>query len=900
MSILRKLDSWLRCLPWYRRGARDADLERELRDHLDLEAEEQQASGLSARQADYAAHRALGNTLKIEEDVRAAWGLHWLETLAQDMRYALRMLRKSAGFTAVAVLTLALGIGANTALFSVVNGVLLNPLPYPQPNHVVSVNVLEPDGGENNVSYPDFLDWVRDNHSFSFLAAYFRGFGGGFNWIRKADTQRISSMEVSASFFPTLGVIPILGRNFSPVEDQLNGPPVVILSNGFWKSQFASTRDVIGKTMNLDGTDYSIVGVLPANFYFCCANVNFVPGDVYVPLGADKSSLMQDRKIHAGVYTVGRIKNGVTLAQARADMARVAGNLAATYPEADRRAGIALTPVKQKMVQDIEPLLLVLLAAVGFVLLIACVNVANLLLARSTGRAREFAVRAALGASQRRVVRQLLTESVLLAFAGGALGLLLAWWGTTAALAVLPSTLPRANDVRMDPHVLLFAVAISLAAGILFGLAPALKTSHPDLHETLKEGGRGASGARYRTQSVFVIVEMALAIVLLIGAGLTIRTLARLWSVNPGFDAHNVLTFSIGLPPSILNGNATAIRAELRQVTDRVAAVPGVTAAALLNEAPLTGDYSGLPFWLEGQPKPASQNTMPNAIWSVASPDYLKVMRIPLLRGRFLNSQDDANSPRICVIDEDFARKYFGGQDPIGKHVNFDLVLTGQFQIVGVVGHINQFGLDESGANALYPEFYTPVLQLPDATIQQFASSPLYILRTAGPPDAITGAIRNAVRAFNSKAVLFAPETMDHIVSQTLSSRRFAMILLAAFAAGALLLSSLGIYGVISYIASQRTHEIGIRMALGAQRGDIVRLVLGQGTKLALFGVAVGILAALGLTRLMSSLLFGVSPTDPPTFAAVAIILAGVALLACYIPARRAMKVDPMVALRYE
>ena len=820
-----------------------------------------------------------------------------MSPLVEDVKYALRLLIRTPGFAAVAILTLALGIGANTALFSIVNGVLLNPLPYPHPNQVVSVNVLEQEGGENPVSYPDFLDWVRDSHSFSSLAAYRNP--GGFNWVGKADAQRVSSVEVSASFFPTLGVAPVLGRNFDPAEDQPNAAPAVILSNGFWKSKFASASNVIGKTMNLDGADYSILGVLPANFYFCCAKFDFVPGDVYVPLGADKESFMQDRKIHAGIFAVGRIKKDVTLAQARADMVRVAGNLAAAYPEADKDASVAVTPVKQEMVQDIEPFLLILLAAVGFVLLIACVNVANLLLARSSGRTREFAIRAALGASRGRVVRQLLTESMILAFGGGALGLLLAWWGTSAALAVLPSRLPRASDVRIDPHVLLFTVAISLAAGILFGLAPALKTSHPDLHETLKEGGRGASGARYRTQGVFVIVEMALAVVLLIGAGLTIRTLVRLWSVNPGFDPHNVLTFRVGPPPSIVNANATAIRAELGQVRDRVAAVPGVTAVSLLNEAPLTGDYSGLPFWLEGQAKPANQNDMPDAIWSIASPDYLKVMRIPLLRGRFLNAQDDADSPRICVIDENFARKYFGGQNPVGKRLNFDLVLEGQFEIVGVVGHINQFGLDES-SSALYPEFYTPVLQLPDATIQQFAGSPGYILRTAGSPDAITGAIRNAVHDFNSKAVFFDSETMDHIVSQSLASRRFAMILLAVFAALALVLASIGIYGVISYVAGQRMHEIGVRVALGAQRSDVLKMVLGQGVRLAVIGIVIGLAAAAELARLMATILYGVSTDDPFTFVAVAVVLLVVALLACYIPARRAMKVDPMVALRYE
>ncbi|HKW88158.1 MAG TPA: ABC transporter permease [Candidatus Acidoferrales bacterium] len=823
--------------------------------------------------------------------------INWIQDLLQDLRYGLRMLRKSPGFTLVAVLTLALGIGANTAMFSVVNGVLLNPLPYPHPDQVVTVASTDPGSGEGPISYPDYHDWVRDNHSFSSLAAY-KSFVG-FNWTRQSDALIVSAVQVSANFFPTLGVNPTLGRNFTPSEDQPNAAAAIILSGGFWKSEFASSPDVIGKTMNLDGTDYTIVGVLPASFYFCCRNINFRPGDVYVPLGAARNPLMTDRKIHPGIMGVARIKDGVTLAQARADMDGVARNLAAAYPDADKDLGIGVTPVKEEMVRSIQPFLLVLLAAVGFVLLIACVNVANLLLARSTGRAREFAIRAALGASQSRVVRQLLTESVLLGLTGGALGLFLASSGTSAALSIVPGTLPRAGDVRLDPRVLFFTLVISVVAGILFALAPALKTSHPDLHETLKEGGRGASGARYRTQGVFVIVEMALAVILLVGAGLTIRTLLGLWSVNPGFDPHSVLSFSVSFPPSLAGGGAPQIRAEFRQVTDKIVAVPGISAVSLMNGAFPMAEENDLPFWIDGTPKPATENTMPDALWYVVGPDYLKVMKIPLLRGRFIGPQDDAISPGVCVIDEDLARKYFGNENPIGKHLDFDLVYK-QLEIVGVVVHVKQFGLDENASAALQAQFYTSTLQLPDQVTQAFFSSAGFLVRTQGSPDAFVGPIRDAVHDFNSKAVFFKPDTMDHIVSQSLDARRFAMILLGVFAALALLLSSIGIYGVISYIAGQRTHEIGIRIALGAQRADVLRIVLGQGARLALIGVGIGLVAAAGLTRLMSSILYGVSATDPLTFLGVAVVLTLVALAACYIPARRAMKVDPMVALRYE
>jgi predicted permease len=820
-----------------------------------------------------------------------------MNMLLQDIRFGIRRLMKSPGFATIAILTLALGIGANTALFSVVNGVLLNPLPYPDPNQVVSVAGEAPGFGEASISYPDYLDWVRDNRSFSSLAAY-KSFLD-FDLLGRGQPQRVSADYVTANFFPTLGVTPILGGNFTRAEDELNGSPAVILSSGFWKTKFASAPNILGKTLNLDGTDYTVVGVLPANFYFCCMSMNFRLSDVYVPLGAYKNPWMQDRKMHPGIRAIGRLKRGFTVAQARADMDRIARNLAATYPEADKGAGISVVPVKEEMVRNIKPFLLVLLGAVGFVLLIACVNVANLLLARATGRAREFAIRAALGASQGRVIRQLLTESVLLALTGGALGLLLAAWGTSAGLSILPSTLPRANDVRIDPQVLLFTLVVSLFAGILFGLAPALKTSHPDLHEALKEGGRGESGAKYRTQGVFVVVEMALAVVLLIGAGLTIRTLVGLWNISPGFDPHDVVTFTVGFPSSVANGDAAQIRAGVRQLTGKIAAVPGVSAVSLMNGAVPMSEESDLAFWIDGTPKPANENSMLDALWYDVGPDYLEVMHIPLLRGRFLNAQDDANSPSVCVIDEDLARKYFPHQDPIGKRLDFDLVYK-QLEIVGVVGHVKQFGLDENASAPVLPQFYTAALQLPDPLLKPFARVATYVVRTKRSPGAFTGSIGHAVGEFNGNAVLFGTDTMDHIVSRSLAARRFAMILLAVFAGLALLLSSIGIYGVISYVVGRRTHEIGIRMALGAQRSDVLKIVLGQATSLVLLGVAIGLGAAAGLTQLMTKILYDVSATDPVTFALVAVVLTLVALAACYVPARRAMKVDPLVALRYE
>jgi predicted permease len=874
----------------------DTDLEEEMRLHLELRQQQQIECGMAPDDARAAARRGFGNVTSLKEKSHMTWGWEWFEQLVEDIRYGLRMLGKSPGFTAVAVLTLALGIGANTALFSVVNGVLLNPLPYPHPDQIVTMAGWFPGYGESSISYPDFRDWVRLNHVFSSLAAYRQD---SFNLTGQGEAEQITTMDVSASFFALLGVNPILGRDFSSAEDQLGGPPAVILSGGFWKMKFGSSQEIIGKTLNLDGTDYTVVGVVPENFYFCCSSTGFRLSDVYVPIGASKDPPVRDRRM-ISAWAVGRMKQGVTLAQARADMDGVARSLGVAYPDTDKDTGIVVTPLEQVMVRYIRPYLLVLLAAVGFVLLIACVNVANLLLARSTGRGREFAIRAALGASQGRVIRQLLTESVLLAMTGGAVGLLLASWGTRAALAALPSVLPRTSDVRLDPRVLLFTLVISLAAGVLFGLAPALKTAHPDLHETLKEGGRGASGARYRAQNIFVVVEMALAVVLLIGAGLTIRTLVGLWSVSPGFDPHNVLSFRVGFPPSISNADASTIRASLRQFTEKIASVPGVSAVSLTTGAKPLDHESGLIFWREGQPKPPNEVSMPYALWYRVGPDYLKVMKIPLLRGRFLTAQDDANSPGVCVIDENFAQKFFGNEDPIGKRLNFSLVYTQPLQIVGVVGHVKQYGLDETANSPMQAQFYMSPLQLPDDQLKTWAVSATgYVIRTQDSPSAFAGAVRDALLEFDSKAALYQPETMDTIIARSLAARRFAMILLAVFAALALVLASIGIYGVISYIAGQRTHEIGLRMALGAQRSHVLKIVLGQGARLALLGVVIGLAAAAGLTRLMTTILYGVSATDPLTFSAVAIVLTLVALVACYIPARRAMRVDPVVALRY-
>jgi predicted permease len=646
-----------------------------------------------------------------------------METLLQDIRYGIRMVTKSPGFALIAILTLALGIGANTALFSVVNGVLLNPLPYEQPDRLVAVYSKTNEFSHSSISYPNFLDWAREQHSFSEMAAFRQD---DYNLTGMGEPERLKAEMTSANFFSLLGVKPVVGRLFLPEEDQVGAQPVALISGGFWKRKFGSSPDAVGKNLTLNGVGYTVVGVIPADFRY--QSGNFHNSDVYVPIGQWNDSTFRDRRASMGMDAVGRLKPGVTLGQAQANMDAVAQHLAEVYPDADKGTGITLLSLKQDVVGDIRPFLLVLLAAVGFVLLMACVNVANLLLARSTGRSREFAIRSALGASQGRVVRQLLTESLVLAFAGGTLGLLLAAWGTQAGIHLLPEALPRAQSVHIDSRVLFFTLAASVLAGIFFGLAPALKTSRTDIHETLKEGGRGSSGARHRLQGLFVVAEMAMALVLLVGAALMIRSLANLWRVSPGFDPHNATTFSLSYPTT-LGATPDAIRASMRQLHDAVAVVPGVEAASLTaGSAPMSGD-SELPFWIEGQPKPATESEMKTALFCAVEPDYLRAMGIPLVRGRFLTPADNEHSPFVITIDDQFAKLFFAGQDPIGQHVNFAL-FDKPAQIIGIVGHVKQWGLDENTQSPVQAQFYFPISQVPDQFMPLLARGTRFVVRT--------------------------------------------------------------------------------------------------------------------------------------------------------------------------
>jgi predicted permease len=879
---------------FWRRQKRDSELDEELQSHLQMAAEDRKDRGESPENARLAARRELGNIEIIKEVTREMWGWASLERLMQDLRYGLRMLAKSPGFTAVAILTLALGIGANTALFSVVNGVLFNPLPYPYPEQLVWLAESKPNFATGSISFPNFQDWQKNNQTFTSMGLS-RGYS--YNLTGLGDAEQLRARLISSDFFAVLDVHPAIGRSFSAGEDAIGAAPIAMISGGLWKRKFGSSPEVLEKSLTLNGKAFTVVGVIPASFELSLGGFHDI--DIYVPIGQWENPLLAKRGAGLGFHGIGRLKPGVTIEQARADMQRVTNDLAAAYPDTDKGIGAGIFSLKQTMVKDLKVFLLVLLAAVGFVLLIACVNVANLMLARSSVRTREFAIRTAMGASRARLLRQLLTESLLLAFTGGAIGLLLAGWGTKVAIAQLPVNLPRAAEIGLDTRVLLFTLLITLACGIFFGLGPALKSARPNLHDTLKEGGRGGSGSRHRAQGVFVVVEMAMALVLLIAAGLMIRSLSALWNVNPGFDSHNLLTFGVSLPSSMNMAGAPAIRAALRHVDQELASVPGVESVSLSwGATPILGDDEDL-FWIEGQPKPASDNEMNMALSYVVEESYLNVMKTPLERGRFFTAQDNENSSHVVVVDDSFAKQYFGDKNPIGQHI-FLTNKGGRAEIVGVVAHVKQWGLDTDDKEKLHAQLYLPYMQLPDEAMALSWNGTGVMVRYDPKTPAIGESMRAAIKRISGEHVMTSTQTMDSAISESLGTQQVSLILLGAFAVLALGLASSGIYGVISYVVQQRTQEIGVRVALGAKRTDVLRLVLGTGMTMAGVGVAIGLAAAFGLTRLMASLLFGVSATDPLTFTVVAIVLAIVALAACYIPARRAMRVDPMVALRYE
>jgi predicted permease len=880
----------LRLRSLFDRQKADQELDEELRYHVERKTQQHIAAGMNPQEARRAALREMGGLEKRKEECRDARQVTWLQDLLQDVHYGLRILRKSPGFSAIAILTLALGIGANTAIFSVVQGVMLAPLPYSEPDRLVLVwqynlTLKHP----ISVSYPDFLDWQREARSFQQMAAYD---SQDRNLTAPGTPEHLNGEEISFGFLSMLGIKPILGREFSPDEDKQGGAPVVLISNRLWRDRFAGSIAGLGKSVTLDGVEYTIAGVLPADFRLFGDDA-----DVFTPIGQGDPLIYGDRTIHP-ILCVARLKPGVSIAQSDAEMSAIQEHQDQLYPSADRGLGASVKPLKQEFVADVSGTLLLLLGAVGIVLLIACANVANLLLARSAARTREFAIRSALGASGARIVRQLLAESVLLSLAGGTLGLLLAKWGVRPVLAVVPGSLPRSENIGVNLSVLLFALSVSVAIGILFGLAPALKSSQADLQASLKAGGRGSTNPHHRAQSSLVIVQVALTLVLLVGAGLLFRTIRRLWEVNPGFDALHLIAFNVGLSPSA-NKNIASMRIAYQQLIERTRNIPGVKAAELTLLFPLSEHQNIGPFWVGSQP-PASSALAPRALYYWTGPDYLRTMEIPLLRGRYFTAADTASSQPVVLIDSALAQAYFPDRDPVGQAMT--IPHWGPVRIVGVVGHVRHWGLDERDAYT-QNQIYASLNQCPDDWAPIFYRRLTVVVSTPLDAAAVMPAIKAAVYGASGDQTIYGVQVIQQSLAQSLSSQRFPMILLGVFAGLALLLASIGIYGVISYSVVQRVHEIGIRTALGADRRDVFRMVIRQGLRLALAGVAIGTATALILARLLPSfshLLYGVGAGDPITFFAVSAVLVGVAILACYVPARRAMRVDPMVALRYE
>jgi predicted permease len=812
-----------------------------------------------------------------------------METLFKELRYGIRSLLKQPGFTAIAVITLALSIGANTAMFSVINAVLLRPLPYHEPNRLVTIWEESPQRGmyQMPISFANLRDWIDQNHVFEQVSAYTFT---NLNLTGAGEPARLLTVRSSANLFPLVGAAPLLGRAFLPEEDKEGANRVVILGHALWQSRFGSDSAIVGKSLTLNNQSYTVVGVMSSNFQFpvgfgYMGKVLNDPVDLYVPIAATSR---ETRRGNYSFFAIGRLKPGVTIDQARAEMTTIEGRLEQQYPEGNTGIGVSLIPTQEQTVKEIRPALLVLLGAVAFMLLIACANIANLLLARAASRQKEIAIRTALGASRLRVLRLLLTESLMLSLVGGCLGLLLALWGTDALLALAPDNIPRLNEVGVDVRVFGFTLAVSLVTGILFGLVPALHAAKPDLNEALKEGSRGSMGgaAGKRTRSVLVAVEVALSLVLLIGAGLMIKSFLRLQQMNLGFNPDNVLAVNLSLSSSRYPEERQQV-AFFQEALERLQSLPGVKSAGATTGLPLTLELSGSDFRIEGYPEPEAGKEMIIYTRSV-SPGYFGTLGISLIKGRDFSDRDKSDAPKAAIINDELVRTYFPTEDPIGKRITFD---DGEswISIVGVIGDVKQLGLDSNAK----PEVYFPYLQAAAPTMS-------LVVRTTSDPLSLIASVKSQIQMIDKDLAIDDAKSMHQLLAESVSGRRFNMLLLIVFAVVALVLAVVGIYGVMSYSVTQRTHEIGIRVAIGAQSRDVFRMVIGEGMKLAMIGVAFGLVGAFGLTRLMTTMLFGVEATDPATFVSIAVLLVVVALVACYIPGRRAAKVNPLVALRYE
>ncbi len=807
-----------------------------------------------------------------------------MNTLWQDLRYGIRMMMKKPAFTAIAVLTLALGIGANTAIFTVVDAALLKGLPYKDPDSLFHLWEMTPqkDYNRREASYPDYQDW-QNNESFEAMAAYT---GGMATMTGLGDPERVASPVATANFFSVLGVEALIGRTFQSGEDVPGAERVTVLTYGFWQRRFGGDPAILGQSLTLNGNNHTVVGVLPPNFQFALRNADLWRS--YQPSEAQLS-----RRFMHGTNVIARLNDHVTLEEAQAEMSAIGARIEQQHNQSHAGTGIILVPLQEEVVGDVKPVLFVLFAAVGFVLLIACANVANLLLIRSTARRKEIAIRAALGAGRWIMVRQFLIESLLLSIVGGVIGLLIALWGVEAIVAAIPeqqlNTMPYLKGLSLDSGVLIFAAGLSIMTGLLFGLAPAIQSSKADLTEALKEGGRASSSSsRNRLRSLLVITEIALALVLLVGAGLMMRSLNKLLEVDPGFKTENLLTMTVSLPSGKFTEASQVIDFH-KQLAQRIESLPGVTGAGTVNILPLIGGNTTR-FYVEGEPVPPPGEEIESNIRDVSS-NYFRVMGIPLIKGRHFDERDTANAPVAVVVNKTLADRVLPGRDIVGRRVKFTGFDAPPIEIVGVVGDVKITGLDDE----IKPVIYYHFQQDPSLTMS-------LVVRTGSEPTSLAAAVRSELRSMEPDITLFTVRTMEEMIAVSPATflRRYPALLIGVFAAVALLLATMGIYGVISYSVGQQTHDIGVRVALGARTSNIIGMVIKQGAGLAITGVAVGLGGAVAVTRLLESMLFEVSATDSLTFALVPALLVAVALLACYIPARRATKVDPMVALRYE
>ena len=803
-----------------------------------------------------------------------------MNTLWQDLRYGARMLLRNPGFTIVAILALMLGIGATTAIFSVVNSVLLKPLPYPDSEQLVFMSEDHPQIAGMSIAYPNYQDWRAQNEVFEAIGVYRRQ---PYNLTGSGEPERIQGGMLSADMFTALRVNAMLGRVFTNDDDKPDATPVVVLSYALWQRRFGGDAGILNQQLTLSGRSYTVIGIMSPDYQFP-ARV-----ELWTPVGLNaKAPGWDSRGNHPGLYGIARLKPGVTIDQARANMESVAVNLEKTYPNSNTGNRVTITPALEAFVGNVRPAMRVLLGVVALVLLIACANVANLLLARATSRQKEMAIRTAMGASRWRIVRQLLTESILLAFAGGALGLLLASWGVKLIIAISPNSIPRAREIGMDNRVLIFTITIAALTGILFGLVPALQASKPDLNETLKDAGRGSTGRRHALRHSLVVAQVTITMMLLVGAGLMVRSFYRLQQVDPGFNADNLLTFAVALPTQKYKEEAQQINF-FDQLTERLRRLPGVEAVGLSSGLPLGNNGWQTSFVIDGQPPPDPGKT-PLTEACMASPDYFRTMGITLLKGRNFTDADTKDTPRVTVIDEEFVRRYWPDEDPIGKRLHIGGPNGPPTEVIGVVRRVKMDGLKQDSERV--QSYY--------AFRQQPSNGMTVTVKTSGDPIALASAAREQVFAIDPDQPIANLNSMSKLRADSIAPERLNLILFGCFAVVALVLASVGIYGVMSYSVTQRTHEIGIRMALGAKPSNVLGMVVRQGMVLTAAGLALGIGGALGATRLMSSLLFGVSATDPLTFVAIPLLLAGVALGACFVPARRATKVDPMTALRYE